>query len=154
MKKSLLRAGLLLTIVVMIDGHNRLAAPANTLKPKKTPLPTGTDVESTEVTPVPRGNSEAHRNNNSNSDRNNQKNFRGLVVSSSDTSLTVELKDGSQQEFTLDENTVIKYPTHFIPQPSERQLPLKPPRPPQQKLQLKPLPPPRQWLLVLWMGCR
>jgi len=52
-------------------------------------------------------------------------NFRGVVVTSDATSLTLELKDGMQQVIAMDENTVIKYPTHFIPQPLKQPLPLK-----------------------------
>lgn len=125
MKKNILYVSLLLVIVLTMTATTVLAAPESTLKQKKTPVPGGTEVISTEVTPTevtpaPRGNSEGHRNNaNNQQGKNGKANFRGLVVTSDATSLTLELKDGTEQVIMMDENTVIKYPTHFMPQATE-----------------------------------
>ena len=116
MKKGIFYVSLLLVIILMMTATTVMAAPENVLKNKKTPP--GLGQQSTEVTPAPRGNSEQHRNDQSNA-AGKKTNFRGVVVASSDTSLTVELKDGTQQVIALDGNTVIKYPTHFIPQATE-----------------------------------
>lgn len=120
MKKSILYMGLLLAIVLAMTATTVLAAPDISMKPKKTPAPQGTEVTATEVTPAPHGNSEQHRNNQNNqNEKNGKANFRGVVVTSDATSLTLELKDGTQQVIMMDENTVIKYPTHFNPAATE-----------------------------------
>lgn len=120
MKKSILYVSLLLTIVLAMTATTVLAAPDVSLKPKKTPPAQGTEVTSPEVTPAPHGKSEQHRNNQNNqSEKNDKVNFRGLVVTSDATSLTLELKDGSTQVIKMDANTVIKYPTHFTPSATE-----------------------------------
>lgn len=120
MKKSLLYVSLLLVIILTMTATTVFAAPETSLKPRKSPAPGGTEVTATEVTPGPRGNSEQHRNDqNGQSEMKSKANFRGVVVTSDATSLTLELKDGMQQVIAMDENTVIKYPTHFIPQATE-----------------------------------
>jgi len=130
-KRNILHVGLLLAIVLAMTATTAFASPSDlsTLKPKHTPDPaigttevTTTEVAPTEVTPAPHGNSDHHKN----TEKGNQAetkvkktNFRGTVLSSTETSLTVTLKNGSEQVFTIDENTIIKYPTHFIPAATE-----------------------------------
>ena len=132
MKKNrkLLHVGLLLVVVLAMTATTAFASasdPSSLFKPKHTPDPAvettvagTTEVSPTEVTPAPHGNSDQHKNKESQNDTKAKKlNFRGVVVSSDDTTLTVMLKNGTEQVFTLDENTVIKYPTHFIPAATE-----------------------------------
>lgn len=117
MKKNILYVSLILSLVLMMTATTVFAAAGDSsllLKGKKTAVPTG-EVPTTELTPAPRGNSALHANQASNDTKVKKENFRGTVVSSTDTSLTIELKKGGEQVFTLDAETVIKYPTHFIP---------------------------------------
>lgn len=117
MKKSLLYIGLLVTIVLTMTATTVLANSDASLKSKKTPIASETGVTSTVGTPAPHGNSEQHRNNPEvKSGKSTNANFRGMVLSSDASSLTLELKDGSQQVIAMDANTVIQYPTHFEPE--------------------------------------
>jgi len=121
MKKSILYVGFLLSLILMMTATTVFAASGDSsllLKGKKTAVPTG-DVPTTELTPAPHGNSALHANQASNDAKVKKENFRGTVVSSTDTSLTIALKKGGEQVFTLDIDTVIKYPTHFIPVATE-----------------------------------
>ncbi len=138
LNRKFLHACLLLAVVLAMTATTAFASPSDVsslLKPKHTPVPpvTTTEVSSTdtgstevspteEVTPAPHGNSDHAKNKdkgNGNGNGNQKANFRGVVAASDATSLTVTLKNGTEVVFTLDANTVIKYPAHFTPTATE-----------------------------------
>lgn len=112
MKKSFLYMGIILALTVLMTATQVLAAPADPLKPKKTPP--GKKDPQAEVTREPRGQQNKENKEEKNGKKSNV-NLRGVVLTSSATSLTIELKDGSTVVIAIDANTAIKYPAHFKP---------------------------------------